>query len=432
MNKFPPKKSLRARALLAGLSCFVFGSLSPLHGAHWKGSGTGGDGEWNAASNWDTLEVPGGSTDVYMRLASPYTDPAAEITVDSSAPAKFNFLYVRRGKAVTLALKAGASLSGSIMTVGEEGRQDGTGSQLTIKGPTEGAAAVTLERFYVKYDTGLRNSLTLSGSGLTVNLTKNYTDINNGGSLIVTDGATVNAQTGTAFYLQATGSNGLNNRVALESGTVSVPTIYMWEGSLFQLSKNATLTASNIYVNRLADAGGARFEAEGAGLTGMLKVYSKGVLAIGLTDVETNTRSAASKLTIQSTVEMDSGSILEVHVFGSGADGIDQINLAEGGSLKSGGTGAVLKLKLEGYTPKAGESWTLFTGETGSISGVFDFSEVDTNLWDISQLNADGEWVITAIPEPSSLSIVSMVGLIGTAFAGFLKRSSGHRSSADK
>ncbi|HWL54126.1 MAG TPA: hypothetical protein VNQ90_16910 [Chthoniobacteraceae bacterium] len=410
---------------------------------YWQGpDGTGNNGDWDASANWSNNTLPDGDQALRFdyNASGPYSSQSATITVGEEVEAKAGGLAVRLGKKVTFILEDEASLTSSgNLNVGSGANSGATGA--TFQGPETGSATVKVHRIYMTTDTGGRKTVEFTGKGLSVEQTGSYTDLNTGASLILSGGAKLTAlNTPTAkeagnFHLRAVSSNGLNNRLILENGTLSANLIYAYGGAaLVQLSRDAVLKSSGtdalaLRINNAGTTNGARFEAEGSGLDATVdtRVYNNGVLAIGLSDPETGERMQASSLTLQSNIQLDGGSILEVSLFGSGDAGVDQIHFSTAATTKLDiKTGALLDLRLNGYTPTLGESWTLFTGDTSKIAGSFNLDLIDPAVWDLSSFNETGGWVIVSqIPEPSGAAFL-LLG--GTGMIALLRRLRHHRA----
>lgn len=378
----------------------------------WKGpGGTGDSGQWNAGTNWNGgLPTSGDAVYFDYNIGGPYTSQTATVTIASGVTAQASNIMVRLGKILTLHLEDTASLSAWNL---QAGAGTNTASSVLVTGPTTGSATANFTRIYMgDVDTGLRQTTTLSGSNLTVNLTNNYTSINSKASLILTNNVTVDSSTTTAgsFYVRTGVSGGVySNRMQVMSGSVKG---YLIDNSgLFQLSQNGSLAPSsvsggtmNVYVRT-----NSRFEAEGSGIHSnvVTRVFTNGIFAIGLTDPETGDRAAAATLNLSSKIQLDAGSMLEMHLFGTNTGETDQIALGATGVLTNVSSGGILKLVVdESYTLQWGDKWTLFTGETTNIKGNFNTSLIDTNVWDISDLNEAGGWQVSAIPEPGALALL--------------------------
>lgn len=107
----------------------------------------------------------------------------------------------------------------------------------------------------------------------------------------------------------------------------------------------------------------------------------------------------------------------------------DQLFLNSGAllTLSESGQGVALEVLLEGYDPVAGDSWSLFAGETAT-GLVGDFSTLNlpsltgTLDWDVTGFSESGGWTLSVIPEPSAGIYVALASLT------FLTRRSGRSS----
>ncbi|HWL52078.1 MAG TPA: hypothetical protein VNQ90_06565 [Chthoniobacteraceae bacterium] len=152
---------LSSALLLASLLMFPF--TSPAQKT-WKGeAGTGGDGTWAQAAQWEG-GLPDSTSAARFLVDDTYTSPASIVAIESNVTA--SSLQVGHGRNVTLQLGAGRKIEakGAISLVGGPfGTGEGAAS-LTIKGPSEGAAATAVfASFYVGYLGGSGHSLTFSG-----------------------------------------------------------------------------------------------------------------------------------------------------------------------------------------------------------------------------------------------------------------------------
>lgn len=371
----------------------------------WEGpSNTGDSGAWETGSNWDSGSIPTSSDNAYFDYRDTYTSQNATVTIGDGVSAISNTTVVRYGKNLTLNFGSGSSLTANILVVG----QGEPGSSLLMTGPNTGSATATLGRIYMSSaNTTVRDQLTISGGNLTVNLVTNYTAVYNTSTLLITNDATVNATGGGGEIYTGTGKTGnsYDNRFQIINGTVTAN--YIGNSGLTQLATTGTLAASNGTMS-LSTLNGGRFEAEGSGLAASanLHIYHSSTLAVGLSDVDTGDRSAAATLNLASAVTLEEDSLIEMRLFGSGSGEADQIVLGAGSSLANVGTGAKLQLIVDGYTLQLGDSWTVFSGTTGNITGTFNTSLIDTNIWNISDLNEAGGWkVVSLVPEPGVASL---------------------------
>lgn len=378
----------------------------------WEGpSNTGDSGAWETGSNWDSGSIPTSSDDAYFDYRDSYTSQNATVTIGNGVSAVTANTAVRYGKNLTLHFEPGSSLTAAYLIVG----QYNFASSLLMTGPATGSATANIGRIYMNNSgSPFRDQLTVSGANLTINLDGSYSAIYNRSTLLITNGATVNSTSSDGFYTEAgKAGNSYNNRFQILDGAVTAK--YIENSGLTQLAATGTLAASSGTME-LRTINGGRFEAEGSGLasTANLHIYHSSTLAVGLSDVDTGDRSAAATLNLASTVTLEEDSLIEMRLFGSGSGEADQIVLGAGSSLANVGTGTKLQLIVDGYTLHQGDSWTLFSGATTNISGNFNTSLIDTNIWNISDLNEVGGWkVVSLVPEPgvASLFLVGLVGL---------------------
>jgi hypothetical protein len=242
-----------------------------------------------------------------------------------------------------------------------------------------------------------------------VNLPGSFSRLAGGSALTVADGATV---AGGQFYTIAP-----EDRLSILNGSVSGTLVD--STGLLQLGDEGSLSGTgNIYIRS-----GGRFEAAGDGLatTFAARADTGGTVAVGITDPVTGDRASAQSFTLNSPLQMSGGSHIEFGIFGP--DSGDEIVLGESAWFRNTGSGAILDLVTHGYTPVAGDSYMLFSGstDTGSsgssryhlgITGPFDTSNIDPNQWDLSHFNQAGGWVVTAIPEPASVALLGLGGLL--------------------
>lgn len=224
-----------------------------------------------------------------------------------------------------------------------------------------------------------------AGSSIRLEGTTTIASFNvNGGN---NDGANrLTIQSGGAFFSSGTINN--DGLLQLEEG-----------GVLAGKTLNGTQSLLTVKVRK-----GGRFEAEGDGLDQSVEtqVEAGGVFAVGTGDA----RLSATVLTLQSTVTMAAGSMLEVSLFGDGTN--DRIEVGGDGGIELMGV-VTFKLTLGAdYVHEAGRSWTFFEGTPFIGTGSLDTTSLDTALWDLSQFNAAGGWQIAAIPEPGALSLVAL------------------------
>ncbi len=413
--------------------------------ALWKGAdGIGGNGNWQS-THFDPVATPSASTNVNFAVDDLYTEINAEVTIINAAKAKSVNVY--NGKNITLKLQGGTSLTvgTGVINVGGTGGENGNAlipatSSLRIEGPATGSAVVNATRFYLEGNatnvgTVHRNSLVLSGQNLTVNLTGSFSAVANQSSITLTDGVTVNTtptdptslNDATNFYIRADLTESLSkNYLTIEDGSLYVSHIRV-QGVL-QLGKQGALGVSegapgNLLNIQVWESGKGRFEAEGNGLASntFVQIQKSGTFAVGVSEALTGLRTEAGAFELNSHLEFASDSFLELTIFGTGEN--DKMTIGVDGWLENVGTGAQLVLKLDGsFVPQAGESWTLFDVTPGSagITGNFDLSMIDGSLWDLSNFNAEGGWVVTSIPEPH---VLPLVGIAAAAWLLIRRRS---------
>lgn len=240
----------------------------------------------------------------------------------------------------------------------------------------------------------------------------NYVKVEDGGTLKQSGMTTINVFNANG------GNNGGRNRLTIGNGGTFTAGAAITNEGLVQLASGGHLVGKDLSGNlvnvTMTVSKDGRFEAEGDGLAANVttNVNKSGVFAVGVTEVGGPARSMEAVLTLQSTVNLASESVLEMTYFGNGQG--DQI-LFDGGNLSLTGN-VTLRLTLgNGIVPEAGESWVLFTGESVAITGggSFNLGAIDLNLWDVSLMNEAGGWRIVAVPEPSSyvLMLTSMAAM---------------------
>ena len=373
---------------------------SPLQAQTYSWNVTSGD--WNTAGNWLVGGLPA--------------------TVPPTTANQCNF-----GKSATVSIAAGTTGYASTITVTDKRTIDvnlGAGAQIvspeelvfghaagkygnaTFNGPATGAATVTVKRIRLPYDSIPTSSLTFSGSNLVVVASNTTSDVNYSNSWTVTDGATVTCKD---IYCR----NGAGGRLRIEEGGSLTCTLidmglatHAGEGGLVQLAGQGTLALGpNPAAYNLQLRNEARFEAEGSGLDAGFVGYIRAdcTVAVGVQPVS-GTRSAPQSLNLNSTMEMLAGSYLEMGIFGSHQ--ADQIDFGASSDFDtSAGAGAKLKLVFYDYTPKGGDSWTLFTGTTANITGALDLSLLDADFYDLSKFNEAGGWIISVPPKGTLIQI---------------------------
>lgn len=213
-------------------------------------------------------------------------------------------------------------------------------------------------------------------------------------------------------------NDGVNKLVIGSGGTFEGSTdVY----GLLQLASGGEMTA--VWTRSQVLSGG-RFEAAGSGLNwkhgGLsvsdpgLVVKNGGTLAVGLTG-----DAGASVLQLNTITSLEEGSTFEMSIFGALSS--DRIELTDQAFVVS--TNVNLKLVLEGYSPSAGDGWSLLFGNTASyLTGTnaanmslvtLDAPALGGGLsWDMSKFDEANGWRVEVVPEPSSMA------LLGAAFLG--------------
>ncbi len=359
--------------------------------------------------------ISGSGTEVTLKPTSNLAlVVAARPTTNLSTSQTGNYVRIEDGAAVRIdsvnsSSTADLKIGDTSFRVGNFVSVTGAGSVLELKGDT---------RIYV-------------GVGSNNSNYNNSLSVGNGGA-IKSDGAIAVAQARTS---------GAKNRLVIGSGgTLLVGGAITNSGGLVQLAdggvlRGETTAGSAVPVDLLIQGqvlvsgtvtttSIGRFEAAGSGLASNVTttVKNNGVFAVGLASA-TN----ASTLTLSSTVNLESGSVLEIGIFSDG--GIDSINLALSGSLVLQ-SDAVFMLTLDGYIPKTGDSWAVFTGATSNIIGNFDMTLASLPTlsgelsWDYSRFNEAGGWQVAVIPEPRSTGLLLTAAIAGIGCFRRARRSS--------
>ncbi len=250
----------------------------------------------------------------------------------------------------------------------------------------------------------------------------NFMSVRQGGTIRTDVATTISNGTSTAA----------NRRNILEIGAggsyLSGQSIHN-NGGLVRLEEGGILKGETVSQQEQAISlninGTGRFEASGSGLANNVTVQIGNGTGTATLAMGSANRTEAGTLTLSSTLQMNSNSLLEIAIFGSNE--MDSIELLGGSSFQLG-TDVTLSLSLSGYTLKAGDSYQLFTGETANVIGNFSnfvLPTLDDGLsYDWTDFNAAGNWQFAVIPEPSS--VVLLVGsgllLLGAGRRSFLRR----------
>ncbi len=374
-----------------------------------------------------------------------------------------SFLYIGLHASGESSLSfSGENLSVSATSVIVGRRGDGNklevldGAKLTLSGTLGAGSATQVDGGLVDNSvlvSGEKSTLTTTSIGLGTSTVggsrRNRLTVDDGGSVTsagnvniglasgfggnqveVSGGGTIRAGGTTNLRTYSTGpdeDDGRNRLVIGTGGSYLAAGNITSDNGLIQLAAGGvlngeTLTGTQQAITLTLNAG-SRFEAAGTGLGASVSTIVKGnaTFAVGLAG-----HSAAEVLTLKSRLELESGSHLELSIFGDGQ--YDQIALTTGGQLVLGDN-VTLHLSLVGdYQPAAGSSWQLFSGDANLVTLGSNFQISQPELWDLSGFNQEGGWVIVAIPEPSTSL------LLLTAVAGFCywKRKSARGAAQQK
>ncbi len=466
--------------LLASAGLLAIALPSTSHAGYWLGAdGDGGDGVWNTA-NFEAGAYPSGSTprdSAYFDTGNDSTEPfltalSSTISVNSGVTAlNLNVRNYLEGTTKSVVINIG---DGRTLNVGSNTRASGTlgtggagavvsfpaGTSLTVQGPATGTGNLRAARLYVaghgahNSGTEFRHSMLIDGTNLSILLDgRSSSDgvathlINNRGDMTFRNAdvvTAVNSQSTTkvngsgSITVQA-GSTGnpYENWVTFDHSTINLHTIEAQ--SLFQISSDSYISATRMYekdgvptdkeltINVGNGTNWSRFEVAGDSIdpVAVFNFKKNAILAIGLSDPHTMARTEAESFTLNQTANFLAESLIEFNIFGSDAEDADKLIIGETGSLVSSGTGPQIVLKLNGYTLQAGDEWSLIDTTSAAndwLTGGFDLTGIDTNLWDLSDFNAAGNWTVRsveAIPEPSTFALLGFTAL---AAAGWMKR----------
>lgn len=358
-----------------------------------------------------TLTVNGASGNNTLLIGSQnYTATYANAIHDNS-------ITVRNGGTMTLSSGAGftignaANSRANYLRVTDNGTFDITATSSTIIG---NSAGTNLGGNFIQVDDGGKMKTT----GTLTIYSHASADPNNEGAnrLVVGNGGT----------FAASGLINNSGSIQLDPGAVftSSNIVNINDAGLLQLSSGATLEGKSLggsdFPLTINVKSGGRFEAAGSGLASNVAstVESAGTFSLGLAEAP-----SASTLNLNSALTLNDGSIFEVTIFGE--DAMGSMNLGASASVLISGD-AVFKLLPGDYTPVNGDSWTLFSGDIGNISGMFDLENAILPVLDNQDLswalNLDGSvWKIAVIPEPGTFALLGFAGMAGL----FLRRRKG-------
>ena len=395
----------RRQRRITATACVAVGVLvsfsSPLQAQTYFWNVTSGD--WNTAANWQVGGVPATVPPTTANLCN-FALKSGSVSVAAGTTGYGSTITITDKRTIGFNLGAGAQIvSPEELVLGHAANKYGNA---TFNGPPTGTATVAVKRIRLPHDSSPTSSLTFSGSNLVVAASNTTSDVNYSNTWTITDGATVICKD---IYCR----NGAGGRLRIEEGGSLTCTLIdmglntvAGEGGLVQLAEQGTLALGpNPPGFSLQLRNEARFEAEGSGLDAGFVGYIRAdcTVAVGVQPVS-GTRSAPQSLSLNSTMEMLAGSYLEMGIFGGHQ--ADQIDFGAGSDFDtSAGAGAKLKLVFYDYTPKGGDSWTLFTGTTANITGAFDLSLLDADFYDLSKFNEAGGWIISV---PSKGTVIQI------------------------
>lgn len=280
---------------------------------------------------------------------------------------------------------------------------------------------------------GSRLEIANTGSGLGIQMGAKsgsgagYNDSRNN-SITVSDGGTLKNEGRLEIY-NTWGSAPNHMRIG-SGGTYLGSANIENRGGIIYLENGGTLAgetadgsgAQTIALN-LIDNGeyqASTLHAEGSGLDSTVNVNAGAGSMISLGNAS---NSSATALSLNSSIAMEADSHLQFVIF---ADSYGSIDFGATGSL-SGAT--TLLISFAGYTAQAGDEWALFTGNLTGIDSNFELATsslptlADGLFWDLSRLNAEGNWVLGvggAIPEPTTSAMLLGGGVLATVL--FVRR----------
>jgi len=322
-----------------------------------------------------SLTINGVSSNRGLRIGS-LGDKAADYNAGMSG----NIVTIRDG--------ASLIISGAINYISIGNTKNAHSNALVIDGKAPGGQAST-----VTLDHLGGNAVTI-GDADGANRGGNYLEVKNGGRL---------TSTGLGNFIvngyNHEGTNDGRNRLTIASdGALLLAGNLTISGGLLQLDSSGTLTAKAITIDQ-----GGRFEAAGGGLDAEgsegTRILAGSTLAVG-----SASGTAADTLKLGSKISLEKEALLELTLSPVPATG--QIEILAGGAFIID-PDAIFKLLLtDDYTPSAGDSWQLFSGETQNITGRFSLSLADLPTlsdglyWTFENFNESGGWTVDVIPEP--------------------------------
>lgn len=239
-----------------------------------------------------------------------------------------------------------------------------------------------------------------------------------GNRLTVGSNGRISTTTNTTIHKHdASGRNDGANRLVIKDGGTFAGEGQIINRGLLQLHEGGALmkiASSDTAPLLVRVEEGARFEAAGSGLAESVEIS---IRAGGIFTTHLEDATEAQTFTTNSRLVFDDESIYEVALFGASNGSLIHL---EGESAITLSSSTALRVILKDYAPVAGDSWTLFSGNTTNIIGDFALAgailpDLGSGLtWDLSGLNETGGWrVAVAIPEARTTTLV----FSGIAFA---------------
>ncbi|MBC2595731.1 PEP-CTERM sorting domain-containing protein [Ruficoccus amylovorans] len=339
----------------------------------------------------------------------------------SGLSGEFSTLALIVASRPTTGLSSSVIQSGNIVTVSD-------GASLTVIGDNPDATvSVLVGANHYRRD----NGILVTGSGSTMTVSGDvYTQVGYNSSasddnyLKVENGATFKTDATVDVLDGITATTGRNYLLIDNGGTFTSSSVLTNTNGLLQLAEGGVLAGKTLAGDSTAltvnVAGSGRFEAAGTGLGNTVTVNFEGQVVERLVDNEIvyDTYTAVfavgldgatgpATVTVDSTINLNENSILEIEVYGNG--GIDSIILGSNAEFNIG-SNVMLSILMGDAGPILEGDYNIFTGNIASISGDFTdmlLPELDGGKsWDTSRFNAADGWVLSVVPEPSTYAVI--------------------------